>query len=344
MLQSLSLSPTTASNTPTTTARPLHTTPSNRWFWNRNKSKKSSSETSLEQQVTGSAEARKALMERLSKRTEGPAIFEDEVKDAAAASSSAADRAAAGGAPPPGAALRSGAYTSAGASLVREHLARDADPDPRSRARWERKMVVRAVRRATNPYSREPRAERIARTERQLTSRSPWLATSVKKLVKLAHQIQGKTVAEALVQMRYSKKKMAQEVRYQLELARDLAVAERGMGLGAVNAANAAEGDEKKAPAELIEIRTKDGRFVKIDDPTRIYVAEAWVNRGPWRARELIYCSRGRTNIKNRPSTGEYSPFFPVSILCPRFLTNAPPRHLGRAQGGKDADTRACRA
>ncbi|KAG7286809.1 hypothetical protein NEMBOFW57_009126 [Staphylotrichum longicolle] len=270
-LQSLSLSPNT-NNTPS--ARPIHTTPSNQWFWNR-KSAKSTSESALESQVTGSQETRKAL--------------------AAPTDAAAADR-------------PKGAYTRAGASLVREHLARAVDPDPRSRIRWERKMVIRQVRSGTDPFSREPRAARIARTERQMTTKSPFLATSTKKLVKLAHQIQGKTVAEALVQMRFSKKKMAQEVRYQLELARDLAVAERGMGLGAKRAL-AAEGEGEgeasgiQANGETVEIQTKDGKWVKIDDPTRMYVAEAWVNRGPWRGKVPDYRARGRVNIKHRPTT-----------------------------------------
>lgn len=195
---------------------------------------------------------------------------------------------------------------------MREHLARAVDPDPRSRVRWERKMVIRQVQRGTDPFSREPRAARIARTERQMTTKSPFLATSTKKLVKLAHQIQGKTVAEALVQMRFSKKKMAQEVRYQLELARDLAVAERGMGLGAKRAL-AAEGEGEgeasgiQANGETVEIQTKDGKWVKIDDPTRMYVAEAWVNRGPWRGKVPDYRARGRVNIKHRPTTSEFS-------------------------------------
>lgn len=243
--------------------------------------------------MQGSQETRNALVKSLSSRLEGPAIFEDEIQKAAP--SEGTDRA---GQP------RTGAYTRAGASLVREHLARAVDPDPRSRVRWERKMVIRQVQRGTNPYSSEPRAERIARTERQLTSKSPFLATSTKKLVHLAHQIQGKTVAEALLQMRFSKKKMAREVRYQLELARDLAVAERGMGLG--ESAAAAEGEVRESEdSKTIEIRTKDGKWVKVDDPTRMYVAEAWVNRGPWRSKLLDYRARGRTFVKQRPSTSE---------------------------------------
>ncbi|KAL2260244.1 hypothetical protein VTK26DRAFT_5826 [Humicola hyalothermophila] len=293
-LQSLSLSP---SSTPSTssTRRPIHTTRSNQWFWSRKKK----DESTLESQVSGTAEARNNLMSRLTQRAEGPAIFEDEAKEAGPAATPSGP-----GAQQP---QQRGPTTRAGASLVKEHLARAVDPDPRSRARWERKMVIRAVRRGTDPFSKEPRAERIARTERQLTTKSPFFATSVKKLVKLAHQIRGKTVAEALTQMRFSNKKMAREVHYQLEIARDLAVAERGMGLGAVNADKKADGGEGGGESQrhqLVEIRDKDGKWVKIDDPTRMYVAEAWVNRGPFRARIPDYRARGRMNIKMRPSAG----------------------------------------
>jgi ribosomal protein L22 len=255
-------------------------------------------------------EDRKALVGSLQKqqKIEGPAIFEDEINEAAAKQQNA-----------------DLTHTSAGASLVREHLARAVDPDPRSRVRWERKMVIRQIQRGTNPYSREPRAEKIARTERQLTSKSPFLATSTKKLVKLAHQIQGKTVAEALVQMRFSKKKMAQEVRYQLELARDLAIAERGMGLGLGSKGEEASGEVRESgDGKTIEIQTKDGKWVKVDDPTRMYVAEAWVNRGPWRGKVPDYRARGRVNIKHRPTAGEFS-LFSVSnflVFLPLLLTD----------------------
>ncbi len=250
-------------------------------------------------------------MESLSSRVEGPAIFDDETKPVASDAAGTPQQ-------------QPGAYTQAGASLVREHLARAVDPDPRSRVRWERKMLIRQVHRGTDPFSREPRAAVIARTERQVTSKSPWLPTSTKKLVHLAHQIQGKTVADALVQMRFSKKKMAQEVGYQLEIARDLAVVERGMGLGrAAAAAAAAEGaaDEalgiKGSPdGKTVEILTKDGKWVKVDDPTRMYIAEAWVNRGPLRGKIPDYRARGRMNIKKRPTT---SKLFILLLLCLSF-------------------------
>ncbi|KXX81447.1 hypothetical protein MMYC01_202667 [Madurella mycetomatis] len=286
-LQSLSLA--LAPNI--TISRPIHTTPQNQWFWSRKS--KDQPESSIEKQVSGTQETRNALVNRLSSRLEGPAMFEDEVKEAVPAGADATQQ--------PG--RKSGAFTRAGASLVKEHLARAVDPDPRSRVRWERKMVIRQVQRGTNPFSREPRAARIARTERQLTTKSPFLATSVKKLVHLARQIQGKTVAEALVQMRYSKKKMAQEVGYQLELARDLAVAERGMGLGEAKTAAAVANGEEVEAAQPVKIQTKDGKWVTIEDPTRMYIAEAWVNRGPWRGSEPDYRARGRMFLKMKPST-----------------------------------------
>ncbi|KAJ4287523.1 39S ribosomal protein L22, mitochondrial [Collariella sp. IMI 366227] len=272
----------------------------NQWFWNRKKDKQP--ESSLKEQLQGSKDTREKIVKSLSSRIEGPAIFEDETR-------AAVDETNATIAAGPAA----GPTMSSGASLVREHMARAVDPDPRSRVRWERKMVMRQVQRGTNPYSREPRAAVIARTERQLTSKSPWLATSTKKLVKLAHQIQGKSVADALTQMRFSKKKMAKEVKYQLEIARDLAVAERGMGMGAVakKEAAAAEATAEGAEAEttaaanndVIKIQDKDGKWVKIADPTRMYIAEAWVNRGPWREKYPDYRARGRTYIKQRPTT-----------------------------------------
>lgn len=306
-LQSLSIAPNT------TTARPIHTTPPNQWFWNRKG--KNKPESSLEEKVTGSQETRNALVNRLTSRIEGPAIFEDQIEKSrpAVAAPGAAPQQQQQQQPAPG-----GIFTRAGASLVREHLARAADPDPRSRVRWERKMVIRQVQRGTDPFSREPRAALIARTERQLTTRSPFLATSVKKLVHLARQIQGKTVAEALVQMRFSKKKMAQEVRYQLELARDLAVAERGMGLGEARAAAAVANGEEVEPTKPVKIQTKDGKWITIDDPTRMYVAEAWVNRGPWRGVQPDYRARGRVFKKMKPSTSEW---LTLDISLYRFLT-----------------------
>ena len=180
--------------------------------------------------------------------------------------------------------------------------------------RWERKMLIRHVHRGTDPFSQESKEAKITRTERELLSKSPLLATSVKKLVMLARQIQGKTLEDALVQMRYSKKKMAAELKVQLELARDMAVVERGMGLGKVTGELLDEGQE-------IKIQTKSGKHLAISDPTRMYVAEAWVNRGAWRGRQLDYRARGRAYMKMRPATSQWSFRFPPL---------SPPRHAAR--------------
>ncbi|CRK37024.1 hypothetical protein BN1708_007279 [Verticillium longisporum] len=136
-------------------------------------------------------------------------------------------------------------------------------------------------------------------TERQMTHKSPFLETSTKKLVMLARQIQGKTLQDALTQMTYSKKKMAREVKFQLEEARDFAVVSRGMGLGKAGAASGGDKD-----AAVIKVKTKDGQSLKITDPSSLYVAEAWVNKGPSRNRRIEFKGRGRTGVIISPSTG----------------------------------------
>ncbi|KAL2756091.1 hypothetical protein ACRALDRAFT_1081907 [Sodiomyces alcalophilus JCM 7366] len=177
-----------------------------------------------------------------------------------------------------------------------EAIAWRLDPDPRSRIRWERKKVIQMVRRHTaaeepSEYSR--RTARIAASERQLTHRSPFLETSVKKLVMLARQIQGKTLEDALVQMQYSKKKMAAEVKFHLEEARDIAIVSRGMGLGNVNGSTTTP----------IKIKTKDGASLKVDNPTNLYVAQAWVNKGTPRQRRVEFKGRGKQGLIVSPST-----------------------------------------
>ncbi|KAM0333988.1 hypothetical protein ACHAQA_001008 [Verticillium albo-atrum] len=178
------------------------------------------------------------------------------------------------------------------------------DPDPRSRVRWERKKVIQMVQRQTadkelSEYDR--RVERIALTERQMTHKSPFLETSTKKLVMLARQIQGKTLQDALLQMTYSKKKMATEVKFHLEEARDFAIVSRGMGLGKTSPDAAAASDKA---ATAIKVKTKDGQSLKITDPSSMYIAQAWVNKGPSRNRRIEFKGRGRTGVIISPSTG----------------------------------------
>jgi len=102
------------------------------------------------------------------------------------------------------------------------------DPAPRARRRFERKMVIKDVSR----QQRVTKAIKLARTERQLLYRSQDLPTSTKKLTRIMHLIAGKSVEEALVQLRFSQKRIARDVLKGLQIARDEAIAERGMGLG----------------------------------------------------------------------------------------------------------------
>ncbi|KAI9900072.1 hypothetical protein N3K66_004334 [Trichothecium roseum] len=173
---------------------------------------------------------------------------------------------------------------------TRENMAYVVDPNPRARIRWQRKKVMQMVR-GNGQLSRE---ERIKMTERELTFKSHWMPTSLKKLVMLSRQIAGKTVDEAITQMKWSKKKMGAEVKYVLEEARDLAIASRGMGLGQVN------GETLSQPKK---IRTDDGRWLEITDPTRLYVAQSWIGRGAWRGKRVDYKGRARMGIILHPST-----------------------------------------
>lgn len=177
---------------------------------------------------------------------------------------------------------------------TRENMAMVTDPDPRSRIRWQRKKVIQMIR-SNGAISKE---DRIKMTERQLLHKSHFMPTSVKKLVMLSRQIAGKPVDEAISQMQWSKKKMSAEVKYYLEEARDLAIAERGMGLGKVN------GEVLDKPRKIF---TKDGKWIEVTDPTRMYIAQSWVGRGPWRGRALDYKGRGRTGLIHHPATSQSS-------------------------------------
>ncbi|CAK7200845.1 39S ribosomal protein L22, mitochondrial [Sporothrix eucalyptigena] len=189
-----------------------------------------------------------------------------------------------------------------GTSLLQSDLQRALDPDPRSRVRWERKMVMRHVGRLLDPKGKETREERLARTERTLLHKSMPIPTSTKKLVHLARQISGKTLEDALVQMRFSKKKMAKEVLWHLEEARDMAVVERGMGLDHLQNEASADGEDA-SESKGIKIQTKDGKWIKITDPSRMYIDQAWVGKGAWRSATPEYRARGQKFIQWSPSS-----------------------------------------
>jgi ribosomal protein L22 len=170
----------------------------------------------------------------------------------------------------------------------RDHMNFVLDPDPVGRMRWERKVVIRQVRRR----GRLTRAEELKRSERESLAKSEWIKTSVKKLGALARQIAGKPIEEAILQMRFSPKKAAKEVKRHLEYARDAAIVQRGMGLGPVDGG-------KGTP---IEIQLKDGSRKRITDRTGIYVDQAWVGRGTYDI-GIDYRARGRSHRLREPWT-----------------------------------------
>lgn len=167
-----------------------------------------------------------------------------------------------------------------------ENLQMALDPNPTARRRWERKMIIREIRQR----GRLSKAEHILRTERHSTSKSHWIKTSIKKLNPLANQIAGKNVDEAILQMRYSDKKVSKDVRELLEHARNEAVARMGMGM---------QQDHGLTP---ITVTLKTGQRKKITNPTAIYIDQAWVNRGPF-DKASNHRARGRIEMLRLPYT-----------------------------------------
>lgn len=161
------------------------------------------------------------------------------------------------------------------------------NPNPKAQLRWEKKMVIREIRKR----GRIPRPVQIQRTERESLSKSHWFKTSVKKLGPLARQIAGKNIDEAILQMRFSKKKAAQDVLGHLEHAKNVAMVRAGMGLGS---------SESVKP---ITVTLKSGERMKINDPTAIYIQQAWVNRGPY-GFDMDHRARGQINRLRPPATG----------------------------------------
>lgn len=171
------------------------------------------------------------------------------------------------------------------------------DPDPISRERWQRKMVIRDIRKG----GRLSRPLFLKRTERESSSRSENMKTSVKKLGMLSRQIAGKTVDDAIVQMRFSKKKAARDVLSYLEYARDEAIVKRGMGLSGAAPGADASTSTSETPAP-IEIQLKDGKRHVVTDKSKIYIDQAWVGRGPY-GKLPDYRAKGKINIMHTPWT-----------------------------------------
>nr|POF01002.1 54s ribosomal protein l22, mitochondrial [Quercus suber] len=199
-----------------------------------------------------------------------------------------------------------------------QKIARTLDLDPKNRERYERKKIIQSVRNG----GRLTQAQVIKRTEREHLLKSHMLKTSQKKLGMLARQIAGKPIEEAILQMRFSKKKAALEVAQQLEAARDEAIVMRGMGLGSIQpqppTQNASLGELQALPAPTssssssssaltrvgkpIEIQLKNGKRHTIHDQHGIYIDQAWIGRGSY-GKAPDYRARGRVFLLRTPWT-----------------------------------------
>lgn len=202
------------------------------------------------------------------------------------------------------------------------------DPDARARRSLERKLVIAGVKR----HGRMTKAQKLLRTERQSLYKSQSLPTSVKKLQKVVNQLAGKTVSEALVQLRFSPKKIARDVIKGLEMAQNEAIVGRGMGLQGEEAAVArwekqregtdagrprdlwdykTSAEERKAvkaakTAKVTKVELKDGSKKVVRDPSEIYIDQAWVGRGnSWKTPE--FRARGKINLLTHRTTSEFS-------------------------------------
>ena len=175
------------------------------------------------------------------------------------------------------------------------------------------------------------REEILKRTEREHVLRSHYFKTSYKKLMPLARQIRGKTIDEALLQMRFSPKRAAREVHAQLIRARNEAIVRKGMGLdpGPVTSAEKQIASTVKGrpmlPDALVnpdselyrkmalptpaEVKLKGEKTRTIVSAETLYVSQAWINKGPDRT-EMTQSSdiydfraRGKVYKLKRPTT-----------------------------------------
>jgi ribosomal protein L22 len=192
------------------------------------------------------------------------------------------------------------------------HAAR-LDPDPEHRRRYERKNAIKDV----SKHHRITKATKLARTERQLLWRSRDLPGSTKKMTRIMHLIAGKTVEEALVQLRFSPKRIARDVLKGLQIARDEAMTRQGMGLGLSaspltpesSQPYLADGSNVRAwnQGQLIEL--KDGTKKRVHDPSEMYIDQAWVGKGT-ESQSPEFRARGRVNmLTHRSSSKLASPF-----------------------------------
>lgn len=231
------------------------------------------------------------------------------------------------------------------------------DPDQKARRRLERKLVISGVKR----HGRMTKAQKLLRTERQSLYRSQLLPTSTKKLQKVVNQIAGKTVSEALVQLRFSPKRVARDVIKGLEIAQNEAIAARGMGLAGEDAAvsrwkkqraatdagrpkdtwdyktSKTNGSLEAKPVKVpffkdTTIQLKDGSKKVVRDPSEIYIDQAWVGPGQsWKTPE--FRARGAINMLKHRTTSEFVAHFNLDNWALTLLD----RFLRSSQGREDA-------
>jgi ribosomal protein L22 len=203
------------------------------------------------------------------------------------------------------------------------------DPDSIARRQLERRLVISGVKK----HGRMTKSDKLLRTERQSLYKSYFLPTSTKKLQKVVNQIAGKTVSEALVQLRFSPKKVARDVIKGLEIAQNEAIAARGMGLAGEAAAltrwnkqreatdmgkakdmwdykTSKEGGKREAEKhnapffreQTIELKHGGKKLVR--DPSEIYIDQAWVGPGEsWKSPE--FRARGAINMLKHRTTSK---------------------------------------
>jgi len=145
--------------------------------------------------------------------------------------------------------------------LTANRLLRDPE---RKNWGWLKKAAARDLRRR----GRLSRVQKIAQTEKEHTAASHFIKTSMKKLAPLARQIMGKSVDDAITQMRFSPKKAARSVLAHLHHTRSEAIVRKGM------------------------------------KPKEMYIAQAWVGRGPFE-RGLNHRARGRIDMLMLPYTSK---------------------------------------
>lgn len=199
------------------------------------------------------------------------------------------------------------------------HLAAALNPRPKARAMWQRRMVIRSVRQR----GRLSKTVKIARAERSSLSKSHFFKTSMKKLAPLTRQIAGKPIDEAILQMRFSKKKVAKEVREHLIEAKHEAIVARGMGLGHLAQEEPQQQQNKQQSHNSEPGRPKSrylpGTTIPANPahraPTDIYISQAWINRGPYE-KEILCRAMGKTNVLRPPNTG-------ISVLLKEEKTRA---------------------